>query len=56
MWINGVLFNVLFPEGRGTPMLSDVMLVGNIHRDSKVAKCEMCEQNLFIFTPKRYPL
>ena len=51
MWINGVLFNVLFLEGRGTPVLSDVMLVGNIHRDSKVAKCEMCEQNLFYFYP-----
>lgn len=51
MWINGILFNVLFPEGRGTPMLSDVMLVGNIHRDSKVAKCQMCVQNLFLFLP-----
>ena len=51
MWINGVLFNVLFPEGRGTPVLSDVMLVGNIHRHSKVAKCQMSEQNLFKFEP-----
>ena len=56
MWINGILFNVLFPEGRGTPMLSVVMLVGNILRDSKVAKClptngDMSEQNSKPFCP-----